>query len=81
MTNPHAEQDALEAAEHTGIKAWEAREAEREAVRLKKQAEYEALPAIKRLETWQETARSWPLGTSFRLLGEALRDWAKEQQK
>ncbi len=92
MTNPHAEQDALEAAEHAAIlradyshlsgdEAWQAQEAKREAARLKRQAEYEALPAIKRIETWHETACSWPMGTAFRLLGDALRDWAKEQQK
>lgn len=54
-----------------------------EAQRLlaERRAAWEALPPLSRIETWYDTTRGWSIGFAFEALGEALRDWAKEQQK
>ena len=43
-------------------------------------AEYSALPAIKRIERWYEMTSGISMGRAMALLGDALRDWAREQQ-
>lgn len=43
--------------------------------------EFDALPAIKRIERWHEYTSRINISTAFTLLGKALSDWAKEQQK
>lgn len=43
-------------------------------------AVYNALPPIKRLERWYEFNCGRAIGFAMSALGEALRDWALEQQ-
>lgn len=43
--------------------------------------EIDALSPIKRIEEWYARTHDLPIGSAFAILGNALREWAIEQQK